>query len=210
MTFWSWDICTGAPRPPACPRPPCSRAHCTHAAHPGTPRAEAPRGSHGADTCAICRNKLYEPSIEAQASAPLPPLHTPAAALLCRQSPPAPPGSPAPARLAPDPCATPKTPHCRHAPPTAPLPPPSQTRARRRRRLQHRVGLPGTSSTWTASHAGSRRARSARSATASGSLRRREDCDLRQPRLSARRASWPGEQRAFVERVGARTRHREA
>lgn len=43
---------------------------------PGTPRAEAPRGSHGADTCAICRNKLYEPSIEAQASAPLPPLRT--------------------------------------------------------------------------------------------------------------------------------------
>ena len=172
MTFWSWDICTGAPRPPARPRPSCSRPYCTHAAHLARPalRRRAAR-------MAQIRAPSAEISCTSRVSRPKPVrrclLCARAAALLCRQTPPAPPASPAPARLAPDPCATARTSHCRHAPPTAPLPPPSQTRASPTTpATASRGAAAGTSSTWTASHAGSRRARSARSATASGSLRR--------------------------------------
>ena len=170
MTFWSWDICTGAPRPPARPRPPCSRAHCTHAAHLARPalRRRAAR-------MAQIRAPSAEISCTSRVSRPKPVrrclLCTRAAALLCRQTPPAPPA-----------WSRARTPRARSvcdsqdaalSPPTAPLPPAPQTRASPTTpATASRGAAAGTSSTWTASHAGSRRARSARSATASGSLRR--------------------------------------
>lgn len=98
VTFWSWDICTGSarahihahayqgdvqfhhaaarlapPLPSAPPLPPPAPACAIRRRRPAqsctlVSLAQRKRVSGRADTCAICRNKLYEPSIEAQAN----------------------------------------------------------------------------------------------------------------------------------------------
>ena len=74
VTFWSWDICTGGAEPLRAlrrsPAPPFARSHNLVHAHPAGLHDDTrfPAPLLVTDTCAICRNKLYEPSIEAQAN----------------------------------------------------------------------------------------------------------------------------------------------
>ena len=74
VTFWSWDICTGERDAAMAVNLPC-HASRKNASRSSVQKALSSRESARAvccgpyaDTCAICRNKLYEPSIEAQAS----------------------------------------------------------------------------------------------------------------------------------------------
>ena len=214
MTFWSWDICTGAPRPPARPRPSCSRTYCTHAAHLARPalRRRAAR-------MAQIRAPSAEISCTSRVSRPKPvrrcllrtyrspscvvrrrPRHTPVPRPhASRQTRVRLPGR-----------RTVATPHRRHHCLLRRRPGP-----RRRRRLQHRVGLlrarlpPGLHLTLAQDALGLPALQ-----PRVGVCEDREDRDLRQPRLiaSAARAGPGGAACAVVREFGAHfsSRYREA
>ena len=207
MTFWSWDICTGAP---ACPpaRPPAVVScplHLHYAPAPGTPRVEVPRDSRTPQI----RAPFAEISCTSRVSRPKPVrrcLLRACCSRLCRQMPPATMGlTPRPHASRKHPCATTKTPHCRPSPPTRHHCLRRRPGSRRRRRLQHRVGLlwarlPPRLHLALAEDALGLPAVQPRV----GVCEDREDRDLRQPRLSARAARWPGTVLSEVTEVSVR------
>lgn len=181
-------------RPPACP-PAASHSlvPTAPALRTGTPRVEVPRDSRTPQI----RAPFAEISCTSRVSRPKPVrrcLLRACCSRLCRQMPPATMGlTPRPHASRKHPCATTKTPHCRPSPPTRHHCLRRRPGSRRRRRLQHRVGLlwarlPPRLHLALAEDALGLPAVQPRV----GVCEDREDRDLRQPRLSARAARWPG------------------